>query len=176
MATKVEIGTIRDTIKDPMLSDNFLFEISSVPTGTADAKPLMVQCQSATLPGCTINNVDVQLFGHTLTFAGNKTFSHDISITFVENVRGEIRRIFERWAEMIRTTEGQLGSYKAEYSTNAVLTVLDQKDQAVLVYTLYGCWPSSVPDTAYEGTAANLITHQITLKYDYYLRTGGATS
>ena len=176
MATKVEIGTVRDTIKDPMLSDNFLFEVSNVPTGTGDAKPLMVQCQSATLPGSTINNVDVQLFGHTLTFAGNKTFSHDLSLTYVENSRGEIRRIFEKWQEIIRTTEGQIGEYKAAYSVNAVLTVLDQKDQSVLIYTLYGCWPSTVPDTNYEGTASNLITHAITLKYDYYLRTGGSTA
>lgn len=172
---KPELGLVLSTIKDPMLSSQFTFEIPNVPTGSGDEQYLLVQCQQALKPGWTINNVEVQLFGHTVEYAGNKTFSHDMSVTYVENSRGTILRCFEKWGEICRASKTQLGAVSDDYKRDTKLTIFDTTGAAVLIYTIYGCWPNTLPDTQMDGTADNLISHQIGLKYDWYEKTGGSS-
>lgn len=177
---KPQIGRIMSVIKDPMVSDHFILEFPRLPAGVlGDSETLMIQCQQATKPGVTINEVSVALFGHTIVYAGNKTINHDLNITFVENVRGTIIRTFESWAEMIRGMETQHGAFKQGgdgYATDAKLSILDNKGDAALIYTLYNVWPATVPETQFDGSSANLITHSVGLKFDYYKKTGGYTA
>jgi hypothetical protein len=170
---KPQIGKVASVIKDPMVSDQFVLEFPSVPTGDSDVEPLMIHCQQATKPGMTINEVQVQLFGHTLVYAGNLTFSHDMSITMVENVRGGIMRCLERWAYLCRNHHTQHGEFKTGYARDAKLTVFDNKGDAALIYKIFNVWPSQVPDTQFDGTNATLITHSVSFKYDWYECIGG---
>ena len=173
---KPSLGEVNDQVKDPMLSDNFVLSISNVPQQGGAEKPLRVQCQQAVKPGMTVENVEVMLFGHTLEYAGRLTYSHDMSVTYVENVKGEIIRIFEKWAEVIRSHTSQHGEFKVGYARDAVLQIMDNKGDIVLEYKIKNIWPSSVPDIQMDGTSANLITHQISFKYDWVEKTGGSTN
>lgn len=164
---KPNLGAIISAIPDPLLSDNYQLEFPNVPTGDSSV-PLLMQCRSATKPGVTVNNVEVQVFGHTLEHAGNKTFSHDMTVEYVENRSMQIHSILERWAELIRGTQTQHGSFKSEYARPGVLTVFNQKGEVVFVYQIEGCWPSAVPDTSFDGSASNLISLSVSFKYDYY--------
>lgn len=174
-----QLGKIMSSIKDPMVSDHFTLEFPLVPNDSGASEPLLLQCQSATKPGVTVNEVAVALFGHSFVYAGNKTFNHDLNVTYVEDARGRIVRIMEKWTEMIRGTETQHGAFKGDstkangYATTAKLTIFDNKGDAALIYTIYGVWPSSVPETSFDGSSANLITHSIGFKMDHYECTGG---
>ena len=90
-------------IVDPMLSDNFEL-ILSPPPGVAgiNAQALRIQCKTATKPGMTIETVQYELFGHTVEFAGKLTYSHTMSVEYVENFQGTITRSFENWIEVAR--------------------------------------------------------------------------
>lgn len=179
-----QLGKIMSVIKDPMVSDHFTLEIPMVPTGGSDAEALLIQCQSATKPGETIDEVAVALFGHTLVYAGRKVFAHDLNITYVENVKGTIMRTFEKWAELVRGTNTQHGRFKggennggaSGYTANGKFSIFDNAGELVLEYTLYNMWPANIPEVSFDGTSSNLITHAIGFKYDYYERTGGSTS
>lgn len=173
---KPQLGKILSVIKDPMVSDQFTLEFPKPPTGGADVEPLMIHCQQAVKPGMTVNEVQVQLFGHTLVYAGNLTYSHDMQVTFVENVRGGIMRALERWAEKCRNHLTQHGEFFAGYTDDATLTIFDNVGNASLIYKIYGIWPSSIPDTQFDGTNANLITHGVSFKYQYYECIGGANA
>lgn len=168
-----QIGKIASVIKDPMVSDHFQLEFPEVPTGQQDEEPLLISCQQAMKPGMTLNQVEVQLFGHTLEFAGNLTYGHDLSVTFVENVRGSILRTLEKWVEIARGHTTQHGEFKAGYSRDAVLSIFDNKGDTVLKYKIFGVWPSQLPDTQFDGTNSTLITHAVTFKYDYFEIAGG---
>ena len=171
MATKPTLGDIAATVMDPMLSDNYLLDIPNLPVA-GNAQALRMQCTSATKPGATINAVEVQVFGHTLEFAGNKTFSHDMSVEYVENRSGQITETLENWAELIRTTEGQTGGYKSEYARNGVFSIFDNKGITVREYTIVGMWPSAVPDLSFQGSSSSIITLSVSWKYDYYKLSG----
>lgn len=173
---KPTLGEVADSIVDPLFSDNYLLEIGSVPGAAGNSRPLTLQCRTAIKPGFTIENVEVALFGHTLQYAGRKTFSHDMQVEYVENGKGEIHTTMEEWGEKCRGTQSQHGSYKNEYSKTATLTMFDTTGKVVLRYRIYGLWPSSVPDTNLDGQSATLITLGIGFKYDYYERDNGQGS
>lgn len=171
MATKPTLGDVAATVMDPMLSDNYLLDIPNLPV-QGSAQALRMQCTSASKPGATINAVEVQVFGHTLEFAGNKTFSHEMSVEYVENRSGQITETLENWADLIRSTEGQTGGYKSEYARNGVFTIFDNKGNTVREYTIVGMWPSAVPDMAFQGSSSSIITLSVSWKYDYYKLAG----
>lgn len=164
---KPSLGDVNRAIPDPLLSDNFQLSFPNVPVGNGDS--LLFQCKSVSKPGVTINNVEVQLFGHTTEHAGNKTFSHDMTVEYIENRSMQIHDILERWAELIRGTQTQHGAFKSEYARDGYLTVFNQKGEVVYVYHIKNCWPSSVPETPFDGSASNAITLSVTFKYDSYL-------
>lgn len=166
---KPNIGNIITAIPDPMLSDNYELFFAQIPGG-GNALPLRMLCQQATKPGMTIEPVDVVLFGHQIEFGGRLTYTHDLSVTYIENRMNEISRALEGWAEFIRSHETQHGNYKQQYQSNAVLRIFDQVGAVVDQYTIYNCWITQVPEVQLDGTAANAITMQATFKYDYVER------
>lgn len=171
-----ELGLVASTVKDPMLSMDFQLEFPNVPTGTKDEQLLLIHCQQASKPGLTIENVEVQLFGHTLEFAGRLTYSHDLSVTLVENVRGEIQRILENWMEVVRFHKTQHGEFKSGYARDAKLTIFDNKGGTPLIYKIFNVWPSALPEVSFSGSESNIVTLGVTFKYDYYEKAGGYTS
>jgi hypothetical protein len=173
MASKPTLGQIAASVLDPMLSDNFLLDIANIPGG-GDYTALRLQCTSAVKPGFTINAVEVQVFGHTLEFAGNKTFNHDMTIEYVENRSAQVTTTLENWGNLVRDTETQTGAYKTEYARNGYFTIFDQMGKAVREYEIFNMWPSVVPDLSFNGSSSSVITLSTTFKFDYYKLRGGA--
>lgn len=167
MPGKPQLGMINTAIPDPALSDNFQLNFPNIPTGE-NAIPLLMQCQQVSKPGVTVNNVEVQLFGHTAEHASNKVYSHDLAVTYVENRFLQIHKILERWANLIRGTQSQHGVYKLQYARDAYLTVFDQMGKVISEYVVVNCWPSVVPETDFHGNSSDIITLACTFKYDYY--------
>ncbi len=164
---KPNIGDVAAAIPDPMLSDNFVLDIPNVPTG-ANTVPLRMLCQQASKPGMTINAVEVQLFGHTLEHVGNLTYSHDMTMQYLENRMAQIQTILENWAEFCRSHDTQHGAYKSEYARDGYLTIFDQKGAKVKEYRIVNMWPSQVPEVQFDGTNSTAITLSVSFKYDYY--------
>lgn len=165
--SKPSLGQIATAIPDPLLSDNFQLNFSSVPSGDK-ALPLLMQCRTASKPGVTLNSAEVQLFGHTVEHATNKTFGHDMSVEYVENRTLDIHYILENWTNFARGTQSQHGAFKKDYARDGVLTVFNQKGDVVAEYVVVNCWPSSVPDTSFDGSSSNIISVSVGFKYDYY--------
>lgn len=163
---KPTLQQVSSAVIDPMLSDNFQLSIPSVPGG-GNAVPLLMNCQQATKPGITIEPVDVILFGHQLEFAGRLTYSHDLSVTYVENRDGAVAKILEDWAEFIRSHQTQHGAYKADYQRDGRLSIFDNTGTEVRTYLIKNLWPTTVPEVQFDGTAANLITLGASFKYDW---------
>jgi len=163
---KPSFGDVAASVLDPMLSDNFFLNINDIPgVGTFD-NALRMQCQSAVKPGMTINAVEVQVFGHTLEYAGNLTYGHDMSVEYVENRSAQITQTLEAWAEYIRSRESQHGAFKKEYARDGTLTIYDQKGAKVIEYKIENMFVTTVPDLSFNGSSASIITLSASFKYD----------
>lgn len=157
-------------VGDPMLNDNFDLIFIRVPGG-GDQRTLRVQCKSGVKPGMSVQQAEMELFGHKTVHAARKTFSNSMSISFHESYDGIINTTLEDWSEMCRETDTQSGNFKRDYATNAVLTIYDQTGAEALSYTIYNIWPTEVPDAQFDGAGGTAMTVDATFAYDYYKRT-----
>lgn len=158
------------TIADPMLSDNFMLLFGTIPSiyGTGNTEILRLSCKTVTKPGMTVEQVTYDLFGHTVEFAGRLTYSHTLSVEFVENWQGSITRNLENWIEMCRGHLTQQGSFKAQYAVPATLTIFDQTGNVSLAYKIYNMFPTEVPELSFDGSSATALSLSATFSYDYY--------
>lgn len=156
-------------INDPMLNDNFELVFPNIPGG-GDGRQLRLQCRSGVKPGMSIQEVEVELFGHKVKHAARKTFSGNMSVGFVESYEGRIVDSLENWAETIRGTDTQSGTFKSQYAVTATLVIFDQTGAPALTYEIYNVWPTEVPEYSFDGSGGSVIQADATFAYDYYKR------
>lgn len=191
--TLEEVGSL----EDPLTSSLYELAFTRVPQdvkapkwkGSPDGL-LRIACQTCSLPGKTIEPVPLALHSHNLNFAGKITFSGDMSVTFVENRYMSIYNYLYDWMSYIKNFKNQLGQYKTNYNSRAMLRVFDQNETVVGAFDIHGLWISGLPDINFDSENS-IITIPATFKYDYAIRvaydespehidyavaTGGATS
>lgn len=156
-----------ESLNDPMLNDNFDFTINNIP-GSGSTRALRLQCRSSAKPGCSIQQFEVELFGHKTIHAARKTFSNSMSVTFIETYDGSITTSLEDWAEKCRGTNSQSGEFKADYTASGRFTIYDQTGAESLNYDIHYLFPTEVPDLEFDGSGGNGIEVSTTFSYDYY--------
>lgn len=146
------------SIGDPLLSDAFEIVIPNLPQGINSnaGRFFRMQCKTFTKPGSTLEEVLQEAYGHTLRYAGKRTFSGSISCEFVENSKMQIYTPLEDWIGIIRTVEEQLGLFKSEYAVTATINIFDQKGAVTYSAEIEGFWPKALQDISFDGGAQAL--------------------
>lgn len=154
-------------IRDPMLNDNFDLIFARVPGGGSN-RQLRVQCKTGVKPGMSLQQAEMELFGHKTLHAARKTFSNSMSISFHESYDALINRTLERWSETARRTDTQSGTFKRDYATTGTLNTYDQTGAKAQSWEIYNIWPTEVPDAQFDGSGGTAMTVDATFAYDYY--------
>lgn len=81
---------------------------------------LSLQCESAELPGYTINTLESKIFGAPTPVAGTPTFG-DVTLTFL--CAGDLweKKFFDAWLDYIIPKQTYLVNYKQSYVTDIVI-------------------------------------------------------
>jgi hypothetical protein len=120
-----------------------------------------ILCKSAALPGSNLGVIEVPFRGRTVKIAGDRTFD-TWTATFFNDKNFKIRALFEAWANLINTHEGNtselfLPNQAEGYMANLYVSQLekDQKDggSSLRTYKLHHCFPTNVSaiDLAYDS-------------------------
>jgi len=126
--------------------------------------------KSASLPGRTVGNIEINWQGMKYNIAGDPTFN-DMTLTFINNYEFDLRQFFENWMEVVAQMDtnerSQPGSYKSDIIE---LKQLGRTSSDVLaVYRLIGAYPTDIAaiDLAQDqGDTTEEIS--VTFKYDYF--------
>lgn len=158
------------SIGDPLLDDNFEIIFSGVPSQVGDASTFRLFCKTGVLPGYTLDEVLQEAFGHTLRFAGKKTFSGSISIEFNENSQMKMYTMIKTWGDLIRGTNTQLstvfrGNGGNGYAAKAQINIFRQDGSTAKSFYISSIWPGQVPDLSFSG-GAQALTISVDFKYD----------
>lgn len=170
MANKITLTDFQGSLKDPLLSDNYRIEFPAPKSvAGADMKPMQIQVKSAAKPGTNVEQQMTEVFGHTLRYAGRKTFTGTWSLTYQESDDIKITKFLEDWHESIRSTEGQIGNNKADYSVTVLFVILNNKDEKMAEYEIHGVWPTASPELPMEQSGQALeVTAEFS--FDHYTR------
>lgn len=154
------------SIPDPMLNDSFDLVFTNIPGG-GDGRLVRIQCLSTALPGSTIMNAEIELFGHKIIFGARKTFSHSMTVALNETYDGRIRAAMEGWLRRIKSKDTQTGGFASEYAITGVLTVYDQTGAPAMAYEIHRMFPNELPEYAFEGSGGQPIRNDMTFTYGY---------
>ena len=153
---------------DAMDSEHFQMLFGSIP-GSSDTRPLSINCQTAVIPGITVEPIEVALHGHTVRFRGKQTFSGTFSIGFVENSAYEIQRRLRAWKEsVVGTNTATSQGYKNQYAVTCELQVFDTTGVVADQLKIFGVFPSEVPEVQLDGQSSQVMLIQPTFSFDYF--------
>ena len=132
--------------------------------------------KTASIPGRTIGNIELNWQGMKYNIAGDPTFD-DITFTFINPYEFDLRAYFETWmeaiAEMATNERSEPGAYKSDVIK---MQQLGRTQQDIIAsYTLVGAYPTSVAaiDLSMENNDQSEEV-SVTMKYDYFTVTQGA--
>jgi hypothetical protein len=126
-------------------------------------------CKGASIPGMTVEPVEVPFRGRVLKVPGDRTFE-PWELTIINDTDFSLRDAFEKWNHLINSMEGNTGSVSLqEIQQNWRVTQLGKNNEELKTYEIVGCWPSTVSpiELSYESTGA-IEEFTVTLEYQYF--------
>ncbi|SBV38395.1 hypothetical protein BN7874_215 [Phage NCTB] len=162
--------TLDDAINigDPLLSDNFELIFAELPSDvdSSATEVFRVQCKTATKPGITIEEVLVEVFGHTVRHAGKSTVTGSMAVEFVENSEMATYTPLKQWCTFCRDHSTQLGNFKEDYAKNGTFRIFKQDGSIAKEFTIVNCWPKTVPDMSFDGSSSQAIPVPVEFAFD----------
>jgi hypothetical protein len=129
---------------------------------------LALQCESAELPGKTINTADVKVYGPTFKVPYQSQYT-DTSLTFLCTNEFYERKLFDRWMESIMPTDtNNLRFPKDEetrYMTNIKIIQYDEFIKQIYAVELIDAFPVGIASQQLTWTDDNV--HRLTVQFAY---------
>lgn len=126
--------------------------------------------KSASLPGRTIGNIEINWQGMKYNIAGDPTFD-DITLVFINNYEWDLRKFFEDWMEVMAQMDSNERSQPGAYKSDVIeLTQLGRTSSDIMaIYKLVGAYPTSISaiDLSQDSSDATEEV-SVTFKYDYF--------
>jgi len=126
--------------------------------------------KSASLPGRTMGNIEVNWQGMKYNIAGDPTFS-DITLTFINNYEFDLRAFFEAWLEVIAQMDTNERSQPGSYKSDVIeLRQLGRTSTDVLAtYRLIGAYPTDIAAIDLSQDSNDSMEEvSVTIKFDYF--------
>lgn len=149
--------------------------ILDVPGASGADKSLALKCQGFTMPGVTQGRLEVVVQGFKFyNSSGSTTFSGEFTINYFEDSDFSVMKTMRAWKEVAAGTEsGTAGGNKSAYARDIVLRMYNPQGQPSGELTMFGCFPTVIPDLTAESTQTpGALTPSCSFSFDYHLLTG----
>ena len=141
-----------------------------------DPRDMTLLCESCILPGRQITTIDYQSVRQAVKVPYGY-FNEDVTFTYLLTQDYYIKKIFDRWAQMVLDTENYRARYQNEYATDVVIQQLNKKNLPVYGVKLLKAYPVTVNsitlDNASENSPQKLA---VTMTYEDFIIEGAIAS
>ena len=135
------------------------------------SRNLALQCESAELPGKTMQTADVKIYGPTFKVPYQTQYS-DTSLTFLCTNDFYERKLFDRWMEAIHPTDTNNLRFpkgdKSRYMTNIKIIQYDDFIKQIYAVELIDAFPIGVAPQALSWSDDSFHRLQISFAYQKY--------
>ena len=156
-----------------------LFEITvSKPTGvTGSFDSMATHCNVSAIPPLTVTPIERQYFGRTVKIPGDMVFG-DLSTTIINSQNYSLRKVLEKWVDVINSTGGNLGYSDSTSGFGTVtLTQFSKTGKSLVSWEFVDAWPQTVSEIALSyDTASDIEQFDVTWAYNYYTQAKGNAS
>ena len=135
------------------------------------SRNLALQCESAELPGKTMQTADVKIYGPTFKVPYQTQYS-DTSLTFLCTNDFYERKLFDRWMEAIHPTDTNNLRFpkgdKSRYMTNVKIIQYDDFIKQIYAVELIDAFPIGVASQAVSWSDDSFHRLQVQFAYQKY--------
>lgn len=162
------LSDVEGSIVDPAQTWNFDLFFDKLPTGlSGSTRMLTVRCQATSLPGVSMEAIEVELHGVKLKYRGRRTYGGTFSVTFAENVDWTTYELFRNWHNLMLSWSKNTGSSSSVYKVPCTLTMYNDAGEESISYELRGVWPAEIADISLNGAESGYVQPEITFSFDY---------
>lgn len=144
------------------------FPLIGAGLATPVAEDLNLRCESATVPKLTTQSIEINIRGHKVKQPGISNYDNVWTLTFVETVDTKIRSFFKGWRESIWQTRTGITADKADLEATVILEQLNNQDDTVWQYTLFGVYLEDGDFGSLDGATSDAQKPNFTLSYDFF--------
>ena len=124
---------------------------------------------STTLPGKTINVVDVPYFGQNFKIPTNAEYGGEWSITCRCDTDLKLKKSIEKWMNKYSDLSQNGGGMKNVPDLNVRIDLLAHDLKTITdTYILVGCFPTSMGELGLDQSAADPVTIDLGLAFQYW--------
>lgn len=138
-------------------------------TGLILPSELDVRCESVDVPSYNINSTEVKIRQWTIQRNGTVK-PKDMNFTFVETTDGLTFDFFSAWQDAIMNLKSGKGNNKDQVSAIVNLTLLDNKDNPIRLFTCWGCILKGYERGKADNTG-EIFKANVTFGFDYFTET-----
>lgn len=136
---------------------------------TADIRLFQLFCQSASLPGATVQVKKQNLFGPAYIRPANINYGEQISLSFLCDKNMDIRRGFDDWIHQVINKSSFTVAYRSDYARDVYIDQLDEKENITYSIKLVDAFPVSIGALALNQSALDRFhILPVTLAYRYW--------
>jgi len=131
-----------------------------------DPRDISLLCETASLPGRTINTADYQT-NMKVRKMPQGYLNDDVSFTFLLTGDMYIKNTFTQWQDSIVNTENKTAKYKDDFTSTVIIQQLNDNNDPAYTCRLLKAYPVSISQIDLGNTNENTISRvTVTFAYD----------
>jgi len=152
------------SVGDPAQAWNFDLFLPIIP-GSASSRDLTFKCMTTDVPGTQLEELAAPLHGVQIMYAGRRTYTHSMNVTFMETHDWSTTEKFHRWVEIARSWRNNSGGLSSAYWTTAQLVLYNDVPQVVRTIQINNLFPTNVSEVQLDGSSSQLVQLSVEFRY-----------
>ena len=142
-----------------------------------DPRDIAILCESCSIPGRQIQTFEKQTDNYKQTKKiPQGYFNEDVNFTFHLTNDYHMKKVFDRWLDIIINPETYKAAYKLDYVTDVTIQQLNQKNIPVYGVKLRNAFPVSVNSVDLNNSSSETQKLNVALTYEDFETEGSITS
>ena len=152
--------------------------LQNLNAGNAFSQKLLLTARASLIPGSQIGPIQVQYFGRSINFAGNRTFS-EWTITILNDEDFLVRNVLEQWSASLNSHVSNVrdaallspNSYVADGLVLHYSKIGGTASTPIAKYNMLNCWPTDISPIQLDwGQNDTIEEYDVTFAFDEWVK------
>lgn len=132
------------------------------------SEQINLRCETIEVPKKENSKIEVQIRGHKVLQPGLAEYGNSMTMTFTETVDNTIKNFIKAWHELVWGTRSGTQFTKEELEAVVQIQMLNNKDEPIYEFLVYGVWPESYDLGTLDGSSNDIMRPSITMSFDFF--------
>jgi len=152
----------------------WIIHLAEIPAAVAEAvtsEDLNFRAESSSIPTRTTTATEITIRGNTVRQSGQTVYNSPLTIGANETIDNKLSELIRKWQDLAwDSKDGSSGKTAPveEMQGRIELIRLDQSDNPIYKYTLFGAWLESAEKGDLDGSTADPLKPQLGIAFDRF--------